>query len=161
MLLPATHACTTNFKAFSAALHGKQISVAFVITFVTMLQWDSSWMMSTELRKKLLRQEAKRRTTAAANNTLRAIKAHSSKRVCSGDKYGEVVLPPGVLQQVMACLAAIEPDGVRGPAVAAADLANAALVSSSGAHCMGPRTGHSCYTCSGPVLTEHAPAKAP
>jgi hypothetical protein len=83
------------------------------------------------------RQEAKRREAAAAQDQLQVIKDHSSKRVCSVDKYGDVVLPPGVLQQVMACLAAIEPDGVRGPAMAAADLANAALVSSSGAHCTG------------------------
>jgi hypothetical protein len=102
----------------------------------TVLQWDSA---SPEMRKQLLKQAAKRKAAAAAQDQLQAIKAHSSKRVCSGDKYGEVVLPPGVLQQVMACLAAIEPDGVRGPAMAAADLANAALVSSSGAHCLGRR----------------------
>jgi hypothetical protein len=84
-------------------------------------------LLQDQLRQR--REEAKRKEAAAAKNQLQAIKDHSSKRVCSGDKYGEVVLPPGVLQQVMACLAAIEPDGVRGPAMAAADLANAALVS--------------------------------
>jgi hypothetical protein len=72
---------------------------------------------------------------AAARDKLQAIRTNSSKRVCSDEKYGEVALPPGVLQKVVICLAAIEADGVRGPSMAARDLANAALVS-----CLGPCT---------------------
>jgi hypothetical protein len=89
--------------------------------------WLLLQLLQDQLRQR--REEAKRNEAAAAQDQLQVIKDRSSKRVCSGDNYGEVVLPPGVLQQVMACLADFAPDGVRGPAMAAADLANAALVS--------------------------------
>ncbi|WIA32719.1 hypothetical protein OEZ86_005905 [Tetradesmus obliquus] len=85
------------------------------------------------LQRKAERAEAQREArsaaAAAAKDRLQTIKANSSKRVCGSGKYGEFVLPPGVLQRVMSCLAGIEADGVRGLSMAANDLANAALVS--------------------------------
>jgi hypothetical protein len=85
-----------------------------------------------------LRQEGKRlaraAATAAAKDQLQAIKANSSKRLCSDEKYGECGLPHVGLQQVMICLAGFEADGVRGLSMAACDLANAALVSTGCAH---------------------------
>uniref|UniRef100_A0A383WHR5 Uncharacterized protein n=1 Tax=Tetradesmus obliquus TaxID=3088 RepID=A0A383WHR5_TETOB len=90
------------------------------------------------LQRKAERAEAQRvarsAAAAAAKDRLQTIKANSSKRVCGSEKYGEFVLPPGVLQRVMSCLAGIEADGVRGLSMAANDLANAALVSSAVRH---------------------------
>uniref|UniRef100_A0A383WDH8 SAP domain-containing protein n=1 Tax=Tetradesmus obliquus TaxID=3088 RepID=A0A383WDH8_TETOB len=90
-------------------------------------------IVSCKQERKLQRQEAKpvarKAAAAAARDKLQTIEAHSSKRVCSGEKYGEVALPPAVLQKVISFLARIEADGVRGPSMAASDLAIAALAS--------------------------------
>jgi hypothetical protein len=52
------------------------------------------------------------------------------KRTCSSsEKHGDFKLPDAVLQKVVGCLAVFGADGVRGPSMAANDLANAALVS--------------------------------
>ncbi|WIA42121.1 hypothetical protein OEZ86_009395 [Tetradesmus obliquus] len=90
-------------------------------------------IVSCKQERKLQRQEAKRvarkAAAAAARDKLQTIEAHSSKRFCSGEKYGEVALAPAVLQKVISFLARIEADGVRGPSMAVSDLANAALAS--------------------------------
>jgi hypothetical protein len=101
-----------------------------------MFSSDSEYRAHVVQQRHKQRQDARREAAAAAKGQLQAIQAHSSKRVCSDDKYGDVALPPGVLHKVMACLAVVEPDGIRGPAMAARDLASAALVSSSSTYDM-------------------------
>jgi hypothetical protein len=69
----------------------------------------------------------------AAKDQIR--KFSSSKRARSSNdgevKHGDVKLPGAVLQTIIGCLAAFEPDGVRGPCMVARDLANASLVSAT------------------------------
>jgi hypothetical protein len=80
-------------------------------------------------RNKQLAQQQRRKQ--AAHTAKGVVSSFSSlKRSCSSeDKHGDVKLPDAVLQKVISCLAGFEPDRVRGPSMAAGDLANAALVS--------------------------------
>jgi hypothetical protein len=79
----------------------------------------------------LARQQRYKQAARSAKDQIR--KFSSSKRVRSSSdtviKHGDVQLPVEVLQAIVGCLAAFEPDGVRGPSIVARDLANAALVS--------------------------------
>ncbi|WIA16730.1 hypothetical protein OEZ85_013384 [Tetradesmus obliquus] len=77
----------------------------------------------------MLPQQPRRSTRKQARNQLQAIRTDSSKRFCSDNKSGEFELPLALLEKVMSCLAVMEADGVRGPSMAARDLAHAALVS--------------------------------
>ncbi|WIA16729.1 hypothetical protein OEZ85_013383 [Tetradesmus obliquus] len=74
-------------------------------------------------------QQLRRSARKQAKEQLPATRTNSSKRVCNADKSAELALPPALLEKVMSCLAGIEADGVRGPSMAARDLASAALVS--------------------------------
>jgi hypothetical protein len=75
--------------------------------------------------KKLAERQRRQQAAGAAKDQVR--KFAGCKR--SSEKHGDVKLPDAVLQKIVGCLAAFEADGVRGPSMAAHDLANAALVS--------------------------------
>jgi hypothetical protein len=83
--------------------------------------------------KQLEKQQRRKQAGHAAKDQIR--KFSSSKRARSSSdaevKHGDVKLPDAVLQTIIGCLAAFEPDGVRGPCMVARDLANAALVSAA------------------------------
>jgi hypothetical protein len=68
---------------------------------------------------------------AAGRAEAQLLQSSSKKRSrdSKAEKHGDVMLPDAVLQHIMACLAVCEPDGVRGPSMAANDLANCSLVS--------------------------------
>lgn len=83
-------------------------------------------------QRQLNRVEAKKReyqTRAhTAEEQLRRYKNSRNKKASSVEKHGKVQLPHEVLLKIMRWLAAFDAAGVRGPSMAANDLANAALV---------------------------------
>jgi hypothetical protein len=115
-------------------IHNKLNDVSLLVTNISeLLQPSAETLAAREQRRQQRLQENRKahvQATAAAKAQLDTIKSSSSKRACSSERYGDVQLPPNVLQKVMGYLSVIEADGVRGPSMAAHDLANAALVSS-------------------------------
>jgi hypothetical protein len=85
-----------------------------------------------QARRKRQLEKQRRRKRAAGAAKDQVLKFSGCKRARSSsdaaEKHGDVKLPDAVLQTIIGCLAAFEPDGVRGPSMVARDLANATLV---------------------------------
>jgi hypothetical protein len=105
----------------------KNTDVWLLCTSLLHIPWQEA--EAKRLAKIQYELERSRRRKQAGDAAKLQVKAFSSLKRSSIEKHGNVKLPDAVLQQVISCLAGFEPDGVRGPSMAAADLANSALVS--------------------------------